>query len=265
MTTIGAHPRTVLVALLAAAAPCAAPAAEPNPADPLIKVVRKALAPCRGVTEVSRRIEGENALKPTLSLNCGLSPLPKLWVSAGLKAYPDEDQKRPWDPDFSVYAGYDLGRGFRLEYADWTGNRFDAFEAADLVDGRVTLAYRLPLKTLVADAPDALSSLDCSVGVGTDPLPRRGERQVRASATCGSVPLARLRLRGAVLMYPEGDQRPWDPDFTYSATWQVTDRVSIGYANYAANQWFWRDDDGGGGAGWEDGAVTIAYSAPLRF
>lgn len=235
-----------------------------EPVDPLVQVVRKTLRPCRGVAEASRRIEGEAAIKPTVALNCGLSPMPKLWVSAGLKAYPDPDQKQPWDPDFSVYAGYDLGRGFRLEYADWNGNRLENLEAGDLVDGRVTLAWRVPLKKLVEKAPEALTTLDCSFGVGADPLPRRGERQVRASASCGSQPLPRLRLRGAALLYPEGDQRPWDPDFTYSASYQLTPRVAIGYANYAANQWFWKSDDGAS-AGWEDGAVTLSYSAPLRF
>ena len=53
-------------------------------------------------------------------------------------------------------------------------------------------------------------------------------------------------------------QRPWDPDYTYSATWKVTDRLRVGYGNYAANRFPWNRGDGPG-AGLRDGTLSLTY------
>ena len=72
----------------------------------------------------------------------------------------------------------------------------------------------------------------------------------------------KLRVGLTGYAYPKGVQEPWNPDYTYTASYQVNDRIQVSYANYSNNRLPWNraDTPGPGPLG---GSVTVSYK--LKF
>lgn len=76
----------------------------------------------------------------------------------------------------------------------------------------------------------------------------------RGSLGCGANLTDKLSLRVSVLQYAiPSQQNPWDPDFTYAWSYQINDKINLGYANYSARF----------GSG-EDGFLDSLKSGKLR-
>ena len=112
------------------------------------------------------------------------------------------------------------------------------------------------------------SPFDCHIAAAVSPRyfdeKTNGDRsgKVSTQANCGYTPLPGLTLRFGVLFFPiPGQQQPWDPDFIYTVDYQVTDDISVGYANYTGNRWPWHKDTGTGAIG--AGALHANYRLPL--
>jgi hypothetical protein len=212
--------------------------------------------------------QGEGAgyfdgMKMIGSASCSYEIVKGLDVGVTLLVRPKPSQQREWDPDFSWHASYRVSQRISIEYGDYKGNRWNDLRAGTLFDGTLALTYGLPTPKRW-QGPDALlRSLNCSVSASVPLKPDPGDSRLRFSMSCGISPFKRLDIRATATVYAAGMQNPWDPDFTYTAAYRVTPRLSVGYANYAGNRWFWRNGKNAGGgrgaSGIGAGALSVSY------
>ena len=106
---------------------------------------------------------------------------------------------------------------------------------------------------------DVFSHRDCSLGLG-DTLRGLGT----ASLLCNLTVMDKLSLRGTAFLYENpAHQKPWDPDYTYVASFAVTDALSLSYENYAGNFYPWHRGPSTGGK-LADGLVRGSYTLPVN-
>ena len=130
----------------------------------------------------------------------------------------------------------------------------------------IALAVPMPDASEVVPQPDAPETmlerhnLQCSVtgSVSLDYVNTSnddgGVGKPRASFGCSSALTDKLSLRFSLLDYLiSGQQKPWDPDFTYAFDYRLNDDISFGYSNYSAKF--------GGGT---DGFFGSLFSGNLR-
>ena len=145
-----------------------------------------------------------------------------------------------------------------------------AVKPADIVLPIVQLGPVVPIYTPVL--PSAVNSslpwsLACilSPSVGphySDNTGARHNLKGIVSLSCGIQPLKRLSMRATANQYLiSGQQQPWDPDISYSITYQLTDHFSFGYGNYSGNRWPWHNLRGTGT--FSSGALTADYVLPV--
>jgi len=61
--------------------------------------------------------------------------------------------------------------------------------------------------------------------------------KVTSSASCNFEPIDGLTMGGSINLYPvAGQQRPWDPDFTFRASYRINPKLSIEYGDYNGNR-----------------------------
>ncbi len=173
--------------------------------------------------------------KLRISLGCSARVSDRLSLRVSLVHYPVPGQEAPWDPDFTYAVTYRVNDTVSLSYSSYTA-RFSG-EGADtvssLLEGSLRLALNLPRVPLGEGR-----GLSCTLGIG---LPDPTE----ASATLGcSLPVTdKLRVGLTGYAYAAGEQEPWNPDFSYTASYRISDRVVLDYSNYGANRFPWNPAD----------------------
>jgi hypothetical protein len=232
----------VLLAQLNRVAP---PSQQIEPAPPP-RAAPKRRVDCFGVGSVS----AGQQIDTNLTGFCTYQPLKALTLTGSVIIYPVSGQQKEWNPDFTFRAAYQLGRRLTLEYGDYNGNRWKRLTADVLLDGTAWLTWQLPQPP--KSAGRLLGSLSCSAALGVPLQPKPGDPGMRSSVSCGLSPFRGLSVRASVNLYPDERQQAWDPDFTYSISYQILKRLSVTYSNYSGNRWPWRQREvsarGGGGA-----------------
>ncbi|MTE01089.1 hypothetical protein GIY56_12360 [Paracoccus sp. YIM 132242] len=165
-----------------------------------------------------------------ISVNLGCSGRfgDRLTFSAGLTAYPIRGDRHGGDLAYSYALNWRVTDRVTLTYANY---------AAALAGGRALAGLgegRLQLSAPVAKVPLGDRTLACT---GFVSLARSAPSN--AGVNCGLDVTERLTVRFSALAYPPGTQREGDTDFSYSASYALSDRVTLTYSNYANNRWPW--------------------------
>jgi hypothetical protein len=75
----------------------------------------------------------------------------------------------------------------------------------------------------------------------------------------GVTPIPKLSLRATASYFPIAkQQQPWDGDFSYTASYQISDNWSIRYNNYSGNRWLW-DNLPSSGTTVRDGSILLLW------
>ncbi|APX24096.1 MAG: hypothetical protein CML50_12875 [Rhodobacteraceae bacterium] len=247
----------------AAAAPASAPARQPvQPSAPedermtLAERFRLSCSVSSGATLQYADDEDQHTRygKLKVSLGCYARLSEKLSMQASVISYPIKGQQAPWDPDFTYSFTYKVTDRISLNYSNYSA-RFsggDSNFVSSILKGSLRGYYKLP------DLPiGETRKAACSVGIG---LPDPREHSLTLGCSMGVTDKLRVGLTGYA--YPKGVQEPWNPDYTYTASYQVNDRIQVSYANYSNNRLPWNraDTPGPGPLG---GSVTVSYK--LKF
>lgn len=192
--------------------------------------------------------------KQTASFGCGARLTERLSLRLSVIAYRVQDQKAPWDPNFTYALSYRFTDWLTLGYSSYSaqfsdpgGNLLNAFSS-----GSFQLSAKLPNLPL-----GETRNLACSSFVS---VPQDYDH--RFGLSCGIRATEKLTVRGTIYAYPKSGQEPWDPDYVYTAAYALTDDIRIEYANYANNRWPWN-----GSTSTEPGPLggTFRVSYRLKF
>jgi hypothetical protein len=192
--------------------------------------------------------------KQTASFGCGLRVTERLSLRLSIVGYRFEDQKAPWDPNFTYALAYRFTDWLTLSYSSYSaqfsdpgGNVLTAFSS-----GSLQLSAKLPSVPI-----GETRTLACSTFVS---VPQDYDH--RFGLSCGIKATKKLTLRLTLYAYPERGQDPWDPDYVYTAAYALTDKVFIEYSNYANNRWPWNGSDSKE-PGPMGGAFRVSYRLSL--
>ena len=232
--------------------------------DPVIRVAAagKSRPSCVAGIGISAKGGGFQYLqgvKTTSSLGCSYEVAKGLTIAGSINLYPAPGQQKKWDPDFTFRASYRINSRLSLEYGDYSGNRWQHLRPDTLLDGTAWLSYRVPAIKPLRSKNRVVGSVSCSAAAGMPLQPKPGEPTLRGSLSCGITLAKGVSLRATAVVYPLGNQQPWDPDFTYAASYQVNSRITVGYSNYSGNRWFWRKAGQGSGRGGGGGAFSVSF------
>lgn len=197
--------------------------------------------------------------KRTAALFCNLAVTKSLTLHGSAFYYFDQANQKPWDPDYTYVASYALTPALTLTYSNYAGNYFPwhnkPSSGGQPVDGTVQASYALPFNNTLFGRP-AGSFPDFSMVVGGG-YTLRGKPQMLLSI--GVTPIPKLSMRLTAAYYPIHHlQEPWDGDFSYTASYQITDNLSIQYNNYSGNRWLW-DNGPSSGTTIRDGSLLLLY------
>jgi len=222
-----------------------------------------------GLSELS--VGGENhdaeatPRSHTVSANVRYNPVTEWYARVTVVAYVDRDRQQVWDPDFTYGFGYSNWRPgtWSVTYENYGGNCFRCTggnPSTRILEGAISANYKLPVKkgpvsgSLSAQAVPRFFNLSA------------GDRQWLKTSMSAEV---RVKVRerwyagGRATFYPiQGQQQPWDPDFTYSmgySDWRPG-TFSVEYSNYAPNRFPGRSS--GRPTTFRDGSLTITYKFP---
>uniref|UniRef100_UPI001A8C2A02 hypothetical protein n=1 Tax=Paracoccus shandongensis TaxID=2816048 RepID=UPI001A8C2A02 len=157
----------------------------------------------------------------------------RLTFSGGLTGYPVHGDRHGGRLTYSYALAWRVADGVTLTYANYTAALAGGRALAGLGEGRLQLSApvaRVPLGTPAM--PDR--RMTCT---GFVSLARRASSN--AGINCGVNVTERLAVRFTALAYPPGTQDEGDADFSYSASYALSGRVTLNYSNYANNRWPW--------------------------
>lgn len=189
------------------------------------------------------------------TFGCTYSHPSGLVVRLALTGVPLAGQRSQNDSSLTYALSYPLGNGFTLQYASYSSEfpRQPQGVISAFGRGGFRLSKALPPVDLGARTGwAALGRLNCSAQGLWDP----GEAP-SASLSCGLTAFRKLTLRASAIAYSPGAQKAWQPDYTYSASYAVNDRVSVEYSNYSGNRWPWKG--GGNSNGILGGSLRVTY------
>ena len=167
--------------------------------------------------------------KPRFSLGCSARVTEKLTVRGALVAYPIGSSKKDWDPDFTYAFTYRATDRINLTYSNYSASFSDGGLASGLFNGKLRASLQFPAIPLPADR-----SMACN---GSIQLPDPTEASLNLS--CGFAVTEKLRLSATVQLYADGAQESYQPDYTYTASYRITDGWLLSYSNYSNNRWPW--------------------------
>jgi hypothetical protein len=185
-------------------------------------------------------------------------------------AYLEPDRRQPWQGDFSYAFGYDDWRPntFSLLYSNYGNNRASGQDAGErFLEGTVSGAYKFNLPAVIAEPMliDRSQTIGCRVAYNVSPRYERENGSIAsdkhsAQAGCRYPIWKRAYFDWTVYTYLRGEQRSWDPDFTYGFGWfdWRPHRVSVQYSNYSGNRWPGREPAPRTGR-FRDGQVTVTW------
>lgn len=222
--------------------------------------------------------QGEETLRsPRLSLTLRYSPPETYWFGRlSVHRYLDESRQAPWNPDFTYSFGYDDWHPgtVAVTYDNYNGNRFNPDRSRNesitrFEEGSLSAVYRIPIpeKIEALFVPNPDKRLSASIGAHLTPRFQRADSSDRGEWKRSVSFGVRNRfyrwwyLEARALYYPvEGQQQPWDPDYTYGfgySDWHPG-KVSVQYSNYAGNRFPWRSSSRG--TAFRDGSVSVSWS-----
>ena len=189
--------------------------------------------------------------KPRASLGCSASLMDKLSMRVSLIRYLNPDEQEDFDPDFTYALTYRINDFASLGYANY-GARFGGADGG-LVNtfrgGNLRANFRLP-KVVLANE----KTIACSASVGIpNPLDASG------NISCGFSVNSKFRIGGTSYFYLPGQQTEFQPDFSYTASYQLAEEWLLSYSNYANNRWPWNPSETPG-PGFAGGSLSVSYA-----
>ncbi len=192
--------------------------------------------------------------KPRLSLGCGMRFNEKLSLRVSLIGYLNKSQQEDWDPDFTYALTYRLNEKVSFGYSNYSG-RFNGAEG-NFVDaitsGNLRASFKLPKIKLPND-----KTISCTASVG---LPNPIKESTNVS--CGYAFTPKFRVQATAYLYFPGEQGQYQPDFSYTASYQINDDWRVSYSNFSNNRWPWNRGQTAG-PGILGGSVSVTYA--LKF
>lgn len=279
---------SLLLAVLAAPAlaqPAATPTPEFGPAPPPPPVAEDGLLHrlFEGVTVTpglyvpldrgpspDRAGVARDAGSPMATLNIRYTPRAGWFAQATGYAYLEADRRQFWQGDFSYSFGYDDWRPntFSLVYANYGDNRLSRGVQSDFLQGVVSAAYKFNLPQPLADPLliDRTQAIGCRVAYNFAVEYEREDGTVAhdkhsASLGCRYPVWRRAYLEWTAYRYLRGEQRAWDPDYTYGFGWYDwrPHRFSLQYSNYSGNRFPGRRRAPGAGR-FRDGQISLTWN-----
>jgi hypothetical protein len=187
-------------------------------------------------------------------------------------AYLEPERRHPWQGDYSYAFGYDDWRPktLSLVYSNYGNNRVTSDETtgARFLEGTLSGAYKFNLPAVIAEPMliDRSQSIGCRVAYNISAKYEREDGSIAsdkhsAQAGCRYPIWRRAYLDWTVYTYLRGEQRSWDPDYTYGFGWfdWRPQRFSVQYSNYSGNRWPGRKRPPHTGR-FRDGQVTLTWS-----
>ncbi|WP_220475158.1 hypothetical protein [Paracoccus sp. JM45] len=188
--------------------------------------------------------------KLRVSLGCSARLNDRLSMNMALVHFPLSGQQAPWDPDFTYSFNYKATDNLSISYSSYSA-RFSS-EGANIVsslfDGSFRGSYKLPAISLPMD-----KSAACSIGFG---LPNPTNESF--SLGCSVALTEKLRVGLTTYLYPPDVQESWNPDYTYTASYRVNDKIQLNYSNYSSSRWPWNRGSSPG-PGVLGGSVSMSY------
>lgn len=235
------------------ASPSSQPAAaEPQRPQTLAERYKLACSLSAGATlQYADHIDYETAYgKLRTSLGCNARLGERISLSVALVYFPIAGQQAPWDPDFTYALNMRVTDKLSLSYSSYAA-RFaggDADLVSSLLEGSLRASYKLPALPL----PKGREA-NCTISIG---LSNPGSDS--GSLSCGTSVTDKLRVGLTLYAYPANTQEPWNPDYSYTVSYRVNDRMTVNYSNYSANRWPWNrgSDPGPGVLG---GSLGLSY------
>ncbi|SEL37914.1 hypothetical protein [Pacificibacter marinus] len=187
---------------------------------------------------------------PRTSLGCSTNLTPRLSFRFALVGYINPSDKSASDPDFTYAFSYRFSDKINLGFSNYSaqfngtnGNFFDG-----LKDGNLRVGYKLPVLTLPFN-----KTLPCTVSVG---LPNPATESLNVS--CGYAVNDKLRVGGTAYLYAPGEQTTYQPDYSYTASYTISDELTISYSNFSNNRWTWNRGEAPG-VGVLGGNLSVTY------
>jgi hypothetical protein len=165
-------------------------------------------------------------------------------------SYLDPGSRSASDPDFTYAFSYRVNDKINLGYSNYgaqfggdNGNFIDG-----LINGTLRASYKLPTLRLPND-----TSLPCSASVA---LPNITSKSFNLS--CGYALTKKIRIGATAYLYAPDVQDTYNPDYSYTASYKISDKMLLSYSNYSNNRWPWNkgDDPGPGLFG---GNLSLTY------
>ena len=203
-----------------------------------------------GLQYVDHRNQDTRYGKLRVSLGCSARINDRLSMNLALVHFPISGQQAPWDPDFTYAFNFKATDKLNISYSSYSA-RFSSAGSdivSSLLDGSFRGSYKLPKVPLPLQ-----KTADCSLGFG---LPNPTNESL--SLACGMSVTEKLRVGLTTYLYPSGKQEPWNPDYTYTASYKVNDRMQVNYSNYSSNRWPWNRGSNPG-PGLLGGSLSLSY------
>lgn len=219
--------------------------------------------------------QGAANYNATLNLSLKYTILGNWFISGTLYHYLDQDQKQPWNPDFTYVFGYSDWRPYTLSllYSNYGGNRFSPESGAKMTEfnqGTWSLGWKFPITSPVKDwlSFTDKGAIGCQVDYNhtleyfdLNSISYLKNHQT-VSLGCKYAIWGNWYVNGTAFYYFDSSQKqPWNPDFTYGFgyfDWRSS-TITIQYNNYSGNRWSSKDRGEGTGQ-FKNGSITIAYS-----
>jgi hypothetical protein len=227
-----------------------------------------------GLSSAGGSAEGtRNASGPVATLTIRYTPKEGWFALTTLSAYLKPSQRKPWNGDFVYAFGYDNWRPntASLTYTNYGNNRFDPRPrdgVTNFLRGAVNLGYKINLSGKLAEP----FLIDREQKIGCRGDTHYSARYERASGRDGShkiwttvgcrYPIWRRAYADLSLhQYLRGEQRPWDPDYTYGFGWfdWRPGHISVQYSNYSGMRYPWRKQQSGTGK-FSNGTISATWS-----
>ncbi|WP_411958433.1 hypothetical protein [Paracoccus homiensis] len=236
-------------------APLPVPAPDkPEPEQPLTLAQKYKLA-CSvstgaGLQYTDHIDQSKSFGKFRVSLGCNVQFSDRVKLAVSFIEYPISDQQAPWDPDFTYALDIRVTEKLSLSYSNYSA-RFSGDDidlVSSLLKGSLRASYKLPSIPYFGDR-----QMNCSFGLGLS-----NPSTDAVSLFCHSSITRKLWAGFTLYAYPADAQEPWNPDYSYLASYRINDRMSLNYSNYSSNRWPWNrgSDPGPGILG---GSLSLSY------
>lgn len=224
----------------------------PQAPSPAPSFAERANLRCSFTTSTSlsydRDNESDGPGKLRANLGCSGNITDDLTWRLSLVEYANHAQQADFDPDFTYAFNYRVSDTINIGYSNY-GGRYDDGLLDALVDGTLRASFTLPKLTM----PNG-RAISCRSGLG---LPNPIDSSV--SLSCGYSVTDKLRIGATANLYFPGEQGEFDPDYSYTASYRISDDWQLSYNNYSNNRFPWNRGESPG-PGLAGGSLSLTYS-----